>query len=326
MIKVICKNIGGLSHLVIFINLYQIPLQTPTPCKIPAEAPRFVVWLLLTESETELRSPRSSRWNHCESRKGLTDVSENANRSGFRNIRDIPNLNLKPGSSIATNIGMGNATGYQDLDHMNCCTRGVGIILKPFDLWLVNCFALNIAQNIGTKLDKTVAIFSLGRVWPCMLRLKGLVESHSSVQDNWLEEEWRKYTIAQGIKVKGIYIDDTPGTELQRFDHALKNCLRKQQSWIDFDRLPAKHQGLVVRDRQQEVSEITGQLKILAKELKVPVIALSQLSRSVGNVDKDRCYWHLRESGLMSRMRISQPFIEMTIMNGKQEEKAWITR
>ena len=80
-------------------------------------------------------------------------------------------------------------------------------------------FALNIAQNIGTKLDKTVAIFSLEMgaesLVDRMLAAEGLVESHSIRTGQLTEEEWRKYTIAQGnLANASIYIDDTPGIRI----------------------------------------------------------------------------------------------------------------
>ena len=100
----------------------------------------------------------------AQAEKGLIDVSENANRSGFKNIRDVLNVNfgnLETRSQQTTDI-TGIATGYRDLDHM---TTGLHeeelIILAARPAVGKTAFALNIAQNIGTKLDKTVAIFSL---------------------------------------------------------------------------------------------------------------------------------------------------------------------
>ena len=131
--------------------------------------------------------------------KALIDVSENANRSGFKNIRDILNINFGSleARSLQTSDITGIATGYRDLDHM---TTGLHeeelIILAARPAVGKTAFALNIAQNIGTKLDKTVAIFSLEMgaesLVDRMLAAEGLIESHSIRTGQLTDEEWRK--------------------------------------------------------------------------------------------------------------------------------------
>ena len=121
----------------------------------------------------------------AQAEKGLIDVSENANRSGFKNIRDILNINfgnLEVRSQQTTDI-TGIATGYRDLDHM---TTGLHeeelIILAARPAVGKTAFALNIAQNIGTKLDKNGCYLFAGNgaesLVDRMLAAKA-VESHS---------------------------------------------------------------------------------------------------------------------------------------------------
>ena len=183
---------------------------------------------------------------------------------------------------------------------------------QPTDLIIVaarpavgkTAFALNIAQNIGTKLDKTVAIFSLEMgaesLVDRMLAAEGLIESHSIRTGQLTDEEWSKYAIAQGnLAEASIYIDDTPGIRITEIRSRARKLAQETGNLglilIDYLQLIT---GTGRENRQQEVSEISRQLKILAKELKVPVIALSQLSRSVEQrQDKRPVLSDIRESG-----------------------------
>ena len=110
-------------------------------------------------------------------------------------------------------------------------------------------FALNIAQNIGTKLDKTVAIFSLEMgaesLVDRMLAAEGLVESHSIRTGQLTDEEWQKYTIAQGnLANASIYIDDTPGIRITEIRSRSRKLAQETGNLgFDFDRLFAAYHG-----------------------------------------------------------------------------------
>ena len=303
------QNIGGLSYLVEIINSVPTSANAEYYAKIVAEKATLRRLIAkLTESVNqayEASNPVDEIIASAE--KGLIDVSENANRNGFRSIRDVLNVNfgnLEARSQQTSDI-TGLATGYQDLDHM---TTGLHeeelIILAARPAVGKTAFALNIAQNIGTKLDKTVAIFSLEMgaesLVDRMLAAEGLVESHSIRTGQLTEEEWRKYTIAQGnLANASIYIDDTPGIRITEIRSRARKLSQETGNLglilIDYLQLIT---GTGRENRQQEVSEISRQLKILAKELKVPVIALSQLSRSVEQrQDKRPVLSDIRESG-----------------------------
>ena len=218
------QTIGGLSYLVEIVNSVPTSANAEYYAKIVAEKAMLRRLIAkLTESVNlayEASQPADEIIARAE--KGLIDVSENANRNGFKNIRDVLNINfgnLEARSQQTSDI-TGIATGYRDLDHM---TTGLHeeelIILAARPAVGKTAFALNIAQNIGTKLDKTVAIFSLEMgaesLVDRMLAAEGLVESHSIRTGQLTEEEWRKYTIAQGnLANASIYIDDTPGIRI----------------------------------------------------------------------------------------------------------------
>ena len=181
------QNIGGLSYLVEVINSVPTSANAEYYAKIVAE--KAVLRRLisrLTESINQAydgASPSDEIIAGAE--KALIDVSENANRSGFKNIRDILNINFGSleARSLQTSDITGIATGYRDLDHM---TTGLHeeelIILAARPAVGKTAFALNIAQNIGTKLAKKVAIFSLEmgaeRLVDRMLAAEGMIESH----------------------------------------------------------------------------------------------------------------------------------------------------
>ncbi|MER2179895.1 MAG: DnaB-like helicase C-terminal domain-containing protein, partial [Carnobacterium inhibens] len=158
--------------------------------------------------------------------------------------------------------------------------------------------------NIGTKTDETVAIFSLEMgaesLVNRMLCAEGSIDAGHLRTGTLSEEEWQSLIVAMGSLSKAnIYIDDTPGI---RIAEIRAKCRRLKQEkgnlglvLIDYLQLI---EGTGRESRQQEVSEISRQLKKLAKELKVPVIALSQLSRGVEQrQDKRPVLSDIRESG-----------------------------
>lgn len=134
-----------------------------------------------------------------------------------------------------------------------------------------------------------------------MLAAEGLVDAHHLRTGQLTEDEWQSLTIAQGNLAEApIYIDDTPGikiTEIRARARKLDKELEEGLGLIVIDYLQLIT-GSRSENRQQEVSEISRQLKILAKELRVPVIALSQLSRGVEQrQDKRPILSDIRESG-----------------------------
>ncbi|RED34696.1 replicative DNA helicase [Paenibacillus sp. VMFN-D1] len=199
----------------------------------------------------------------------------------------------------------GIETGYTDLDAI---TAG----LQNSDLIIVaarpsvgkTAFALNVAQNVASRIKEPVAIFSLemsaAQLVTRMVSAEGNLDASKLRMGDMAEEDWNKLATAAGkLGETNIRIDDTPGVTV----HDIRaKCRRlKQQEGlglivIDYLQLIAGRRGS--ENRQQEVSEISRTLKTLARELDVPVIALSQLSRGVEQrQDKRPMMSDLRESG-----------------------------
>ena len=239
--------------------------------------------------------------------KSILEVSEKRNSNGFQSIADVLNRTIENIDQLAQNNEeiTGLPTGYAALDKM---TAGLQkeelIILAARPAVGKTAFALNIAQNVGTKTDRSVAIFSLEMgaesLVNRMLCAEGSIEASHLRTGQLSEEEGRNLIVAMGsLSNASIYIDDTPGIKISEIRARCRKLAQEKGNLglilIDYLQLI---EGTGRENRQQEVSEISRQLKKLAKELKVPVIALSQLSRGVEQrQDKRPVLSDIRESG-----------------------------
>ena len=243
-----------------------------------------------------------------EAEKHILEVSSRKNTGSFQAIKDvlidvydkIETLHLNK----ATVTGV--ATGYRDLDKITSgFQRNDLIIIAARPSVGKTAFALNIAQNVATKTDENVAIFSLemgaDQLVQRMLCAEGNIDSQRLRNGNLETDDWGKLTMAMGsLSNAGIYIDDSPGV---RVSEIRSKCRRLKQERglgmiiIDYLQL-IQGSDNSKENRQQEVSEISRSLKGLARELEVPLIALSQLSRGVEQrQDKRPMMSDLRESG-----------------------------
>lgn len=303
------QNIGGLGYIVELVNSVPTSANAEFYAKIVSEKAmlRDIIFKL-TDTVNMAYEGNDSDEIIATAEKALVDINEHSNRSGFRKISDVlkvnyENLELR---SQQTSDVTGLPTGFRDLDRI---TTGLHpdqlIILAARPAVGKTAFVLNIAQNVGTKQNRPVAIFSLEMgaesLVDRMLAAEGMVDSHSLRTGQLTDQDWNNVTIAQGALADApIYIDDTPGikiTEIRARSRKLSQEVDDGLGLIVIDYLQLIS-GTRPENRQQEVSEISRQLKILAKELKVPVIALSQLSRGVEQrQDKRPVLSDIRESG-----------------------------
>lgn len=303
------ENIGGLAYLAEVISSVPTAANAEFYAKIVAEKSnlRKLIARLTDVVNQAYEGADGSDDIIANAEKALIDVSQGASRSGFKRIDDVLNINFDNLETRAkqTSDITGIATGYPALDAM---TTGLHeeelIILAARPAVGKTAFALNIAQNIGTKLGLTVAIFSLEMgaesLVDRMLASEGVINSRAIRTGHLTQEEWNKYMVAQANLARAsIYIDDTPGIKITEIRSRSRKLAQETGNFglilIDYLQLIT---GTGRENRQQEVSEISRQLKILAKELKVPVIALSQLSRGVEQrQDKRPVLSDIRESG-----------------------------
>ena len=205
----------------------------------------------------------------------------------------------------------GIPTGFIDLDY-----RTAG--LQPSDLILIaarpsmgkTAFVLNIAQYVAFKKNKGVAIFSLEmskeQLVNRMFSLESQVDAQALRTGNLKDSEWEKLIEGAGIIGKShLVIDDTPGISVSELRSKCRKYKLEQDLQlviIDYLQLMSGSVGGKSESRQQEISEISRSLKALARELNVPVIALSQLSRAVeSRPDKRPMLSDLRESGAIEQ-------------------------
>ena len=241
--------------------------------------------------------------------KKIFKLLQGRNSGEFVPIKQIVLNALEKIEKASKNSGnvTGLSTGFLDLDYK---TAG----LQPSDLILIaarpsmgkTAFVLNIAQHVAFKQNKTVAIFSLEmskeQLVNRMFALEAQVDAQALRTGNLKETDWEKLIESAGIIGRSnLIIDDTSGisvSELRskcrkyKLEHGLDLII------IDYLQLMSGRAGGRSESRQQEVSEISRALKGIARELNVPVIALSQLSRAVEQrQDHKPMLSDLRESG-----------------------------
>ncbi|AUT04774.1 replicative DNA helicase [Streptococcus parauberis] len=303
------QNIGGLSYIVELVNSVPTSANAEYYAKIVGEKAmlRNIISRLTESVNLAYEGANDSEDILAGAERSLIEINEHSNRSGFRKISDVLKVNYEnlEVRSKQTSDVTGLPTGFRDLDKI---TTGLHpdqlIILAARPAVGKTAFVLNIAQNVGTKQKKPVAVFSLEMgaesLVDRMLAAEGMVDSHSLRTGQLTEQDWNNVTIAQGALAEApIYIDDTPGIKITEIRSRSRKLAQEVDGLglivIDYLQLIT---GTKPENRQQEVSDISRQLKILAKELKVPVIALSQLSRGVEQrQDKRPVLSDIRESG-----------------------------
>ncbi len=245
--------------------------------------------------------------------KSVFELLQRRNSSEFVPIKQVVLNALERIEKASKNKGTvtGIPTGFIDLDYK---LSG----LQPSDLVLIaarpsmgkTAFVLNIAQYIAFKKDKSVAIFSLEmskeQLVNRLFSLESQVDAQALRTGNMKDSDWEKLIEGAGIIGKSrLIIDDTPGISISelrskcrkyKLEHGLDVII------IDYLQLMTGGVGRSQESRQQEVSEISRSLKGLARELNVPVVTLSQLSRAVeSRQDKRPMLSDLRESGAIEQ-------------------------
>ncbi|ESU34541.1 DNA helicase [Bacillus sp. 17376] len=244
----------------------------------------------------------------AEAEKNIMEVAQRKGGEAFHNIKDVLVRTYDNIEEMHNSKGVvtGLETGFIELDRITAgFQRNDLIIVGARPSVGKTAFALNIAQNVAKKTGENVAIFSLEmgaeQLVMRVLCAEGNIDAQRLRTGSLTDEDWGKLTMAMGsLSNTGIFIDDTPGVKITDIR---SKCRRLKQEhglgmiMIDYLQL-ILGSGRGGENRQQEVSEISRSLKQLARELKVPVIALSQLSRGVeSRQDKRPMMSDIRESG-----------------------------
>jgi replicative DNA helicase len=244
--------------------------------------------------------------------KQIFNIVQSRGTSDYVDIKDIVLQSLESIEVVAKNKGSvtGVSTGFIDLDYK---TSG----MQPSDFVLIaarpsmgkTAFVLNLAEHMAVKQKVTTAIFSLemskDQLVKRMLAMNSRVDSQLIRTGNLKDDDWIK--LIEGAREIGeskLILDDTPSISIAE----LRSKCRKYKLehnlgiiMIDYLQLMSGG-GKKSESRQQEISDISRSLKALARELNVPVIALSQLSRAVEQrPDKRPMLSDLRESGAIEQ-------------------------
>ncbi|MBP1994628.1 replicative DNA helicase [Paenibacillus eucommiae] len=266
-----------------------------------------------------------------EAEQRIMEISQRRSSSGFISIRDVLMEVFERVEFLYSHKGgsTGIPSGFVDLDKMTSgFQRSDLIIVAARPSVGKTAFALNIAQNVGVRAKETVAIFSLemgaAQLVQRMICAEANVDA-TRMRTGYLEgDDWEKLTMAIGaLSEANIYIDDSPSitvTDIRAKCRRLKK--EKGLGMILIDYLQLIHGRGKGDNRQQEVSEISRTLKQIARELNVPVIALSQLSRGVEQrQDKRPMMSDLRESGSIEQDADIVAFLYRDDYYDKESEK-----
>lgn len=239
----------------------------------------------------------------------ILNVAKNRQASEFKPIQEVLSKTQDDLEKLSKNQGevTGLATGFYDLDKL---TSGLHenelIIIAARPAMGKTAFALNLATNVAMNAKKTVALFNMEmgaeQLAMRMLSSVGQIDGNKLRNGKLENKDWKRVNEAISLLADSkLFVDDTPGMTISEIRAKCRRLASSEHGLsiviIDYLQLisgSAKYAG----NRQQEVSEISRSLKMLAMELNIPVIALAQLSRSVeGREDKRPMLSDLRESG-----------------------------
>ena len=302
-------NIGGINYVVELVN------STPTSKNVEHYAKLVKEKATLRKVIADLSDSLSSAYQGdvsiddiiAKTEKSLLDISNQNAGTGFRNVADILDTHMQIVETRSQTDGFvtGLSTGFVGLDKITTgLHEGNLIILAARPAMGKTALALNIAKHVATMERKPAVIFSLEmgaeELIERMVASEGMIPGYHLKTGNLSTDEWKRLVHAQSnLYDVPIFVDDTAGIRISDIRSKARKLSQEMGGLgiiiIDYLQLIT---GSKRENRQQIVSEISRELKILAKDLRVPVIALSQLSRSVEQrQDKRPMLSDLRESG-----------------------------
>ena len=303
------SKIGGMNYVVELVN------STPTSKNVEHYAKLVKEKATLRKVIADLSESLSSAYQGdvsisdiiSKTEKSMLDISNQNTGTGFRNVADILDTHMQIVETRSQTDGFvtGLSTGFVGLDKITTgLHEGNLIILAARPAMGKTALALNIAKHVAVQEHKPTVIFSLEmgaeELIERIVASEGMVPGYHLKTGNLSTDEWKRIVQAQSnLYDTPIFVDDTAGIRISEIRSKARKLSQEMGGLgiiiIDYLQLITGSKG---ENRQQVVSEISRELKILAKDLRVPVIALSQLSRSVEQrQDKRPMLSDLRESG-----------------------------
>jgi replicative DNA helicase len=307
------EKVGGLSYLTTLASIVPTAANIYYYARIVAEK---ALLRQLIHAATEIAATSYDAAEDVaeildQAEKSILAISQRNTNQAFSPIKGILLETFEKIDHLYSTKGgiVGVSSGFKDLDNM---TAG----FQPSDLILLaarpsmgkTALCLNIAQHVAIREKKTVAFFSLEmskeQLVQRMLCAEAGIDAHRLRTGDLRDEDWKRLSRGMGILSEApIFIDDTPGIPVMEMRAKCRRLkLEQGLGIIIIDYIQLIHGNGRTENRQQEISEISRSLKSLARELNVPVIALSQLSRAVeSRTVKRPMLSDLRESGSLEQ-------------------------
>ncbi len=280
---------AGKTYLVNLIDTCPSPSRAASYAKIVAD--KYRLRMLITASREIIDDAAAAEEDTTvlldSAEQRIFDIRSDGEKGGLEKLGSVllqtfdrlDSLNREADESVRP-----VSTGIGDLDRViTGLNRSDLIILAARPGMGKTSFALNIARNVACKSKKTVAFFSLEmskeQIASRLLSSEALVGGTKLRTGKLTDEEWQRLVPASDIlKNANLYIDDTPGITITEMKSRLRRLREVDLVVVDYLQLMSSTRR--IDSRVNEISEITRSLKIMAKELNVPVITLSQLSRA----------------------------------------------
>ncbi len=307
-------SVGGLEYLSNVASMVPTTANVKHYSKIVEEKSLLRKLIKASSSITNMSYEASDEVSFILDRaeKSIFDVLQNRNLQGFAHIKDVLVETFNKLEELYNNKGYitGIPTGFADLDYKTAGLHNSDLILIAARPAMgKTAFALNIAQYAAVHSKVPVAVFSLEmsreQLVNRVLCSEAMVDSQKVRTGKLEDDDWQKIARALGpLSESPIYIDDIPGATVMDIRSKCRRLkLEKNLGLVIIDYLQLMQgRGKNGENRQQEISEISRSLKILAKEINVPVITLSQLSRAPEQrTDHRPILSDLRESGAIEQ-------------------------
>lgn len=307
------ESVGGASYLAALVDGVPTAANVTSYSKIVRE--KAVLRQLITGATDIVSRGYEEKGDIDEfldnAEKIIFEIAQRRVGAGFTTVREIVRDSFKAIEALYEKKALitGVSTGFKDLDRY---TSG----LQKSDLIIIagrpsmgkTAFALNVAENAAVESQKVCAVFSLEmsreQLVQRMLCSRGEVDAQKLRGGFLSESDWPKLTRAAGILSEApLFIDDSPGLTVLEVRAKARRLQREHGlDLIMVDYLQLMRGGARLESREREISDISRSLKALAKELNVPVVALSQLNRGVeSRTDKRPQLADLRESGAIEQ-------------------------
>ncbi len=312
--KKLLDEIGGTYYLT------QLAESVPSSANVDHHAKlvleKYLLRKLIEESANIAKESYEERDDVYElidrAEQKIFSLSDKRLKTGFQHIAPVMHGAMETVDKFHQRKGAvtGVATGFTKLDEMTSgLHEGELVVVAGRPSMGKTAFALNIAQNIAVKEKRGVGVFSLEmssqQLAIRLLCANARIDAHALRTGRLPNEDLQKLSMSLGALAESpLYIDDTPGVGVLEMRTKTRRLAKEKDiGCLVIDYLQLMQGPKNIESRQQEISTISRSLKALAKELDMPVIALSQLSRAVEQRggDKRPMLSDLRESGAIEQ-------------------------